>query len=104
MEQVQDFFRSVTVLGIPLFTPSLAVPVIILSLILREFISHLIVVKIAEIFLLMSAAALLGLLGGMGLTPGLVFKDIIANWFGCAVIYADNLFRESDWVIGQFGK
>jgi MscS family membrane protein len=54
--------------------------------------------KAAEIFLGMSAAALLGFLGGMGLTMGLVFKDIIANWFGCAVIYIDNLFREGDWV------
>lgn len=64
----------------------------------------LIIIKIAEIFLGMSAAALLGLLGGMGLTLGLVFKDIIANWFGCAVIYADNLFREGDWVVLNDGK
>ncbi len=56
------------------------------------------VIKGAEIFLGMSATSLIGLLGGMGLTLGLVFKDIIANWFGCAVIYIDNLFREGDWV------
>jgi len=60
--------------------------------------------KAAEIFLGMSAAALLGLLGGMGLTLGLVFKDIIANWFGCAVIYLDNLFLEGDWVQLDDGK
>jgi len=58
----------------------------------------IVAMKAAEIFLGMTAAALFGLLGGMGLTLGLVFKDIIANWFGCAVIYIDNLFREGDWV------
>ena len=55
-------------------------------------------IKVAEVFLGMSVGAIFGLLGGMGLTLGLVFKDIIANWFGCAVIYTDNLFREGDWV------
>ncbi len=54
--------------------------------------------KAAEVFLGMTAAALFGLLGGMGLTLGLVFKDIVANWFACAIIYIDNLFREGDWV------
>ncbi len=58
----------------------------------------MVILKFAEVVLGMSAAALLGLLGGMGLTLGLVFKDIIANWFGCGVIYIDNLFREGDWV------
>jgi MscS family membrane protein len=58
----------------------------------------MVIIKAAEVFLGMSAAALFGLLGGMGLTLGLVFKDIIANWFGCGVIYIDNLFREGDWV------
>ncbi len=58
----------------------------------------IIIMKAAEIFLGMSAASLIGLLGGMGLTLGLVFKDIIANWFGCAIIYIDNLFRVGDWV------
>ncbi|MBD3385532.1 mechanosensitive ion channel [candidate division KSB1 bacterium] len=58
----------------------------------------IVIIKTAEVFLGMSAAALFGVLGGMGLTLGLVFKDIIANWFACAVIYIDNLFREGDWV------
>lgn len=58
----------------------------------------LVLIKLAEIFLGMSVAALLGILGGMGLTLGLVFKDIIANWFGCAIIYMDKLFQEGDWV------
>jgi MscS family membrane protein len=34
----------------------------------------------------------------------LVFKDIIANWFGCAIIYIDKLFREGDWVQLDDGK
>jgi len=61
-------------------------------------------IKTAEIFLGMSVGAIFGLLGGMGLTLGLVFKDIVANWFGCAVIYTDNLFREGDWVQLNDGK
>lgn len=64
----------------------------------------LLIIKMAEIVLGMSVTALLGLLGGMGLTLGLVFKDIIANWFGCAVIYMDNLFKEGDWVMINDGK
>lgn len=64
----------------------------------------IIIIKSAEVFLGMSAAALLGLLGGMGITLGLVFRDIIACWFGCAIIYFDNLFREGDWVQLDDGK
>ncbi|MBN1348504.1 mechanosensitive ion channel [candidate division KSB1 bacterium] len=64
----------------------------------------LVIFKSAEIFLGMSAAAFFGLLGGMGLTLGLVFKDIIANWFGCGIIYVDNLFREGDWIMLNDGK
>lgn len=69
-----------------------------LKKVIKIFAVVMVLLKAAEIFLGMSAAALFGLLGGMGLTLGLVFKDIIANWFGCAVIYIDNLFREGDWV------
>ncbi len=64
----------------------------------------LVTLKFAEIFLGMSVAALLGILGGMGLTLGLVFKDIVANWFGCAIIYMDKLFQEGDWVALNDGK
>ena len=64
----------------------------------------LVIIKIAEILLGISIAALFGLLGGMGLTLGLVFKDIVANWFGCGVIYLDNLFRVGDWVSLDDGK
>ncbi len=66
--------------------------------VIKIFALLLVILKAAEVFLGMSAAALFGLLGGMGLTLGLVFKDIVANWFGCGVIYIDNLFREGDWV------
>ncbi len=64
----------------------------------------IVILKAAEVFLGMSATALFGFLGGMGLTLGLVFKDIIANWFGCGIIYMDNLFREGDWVQLDDGK
>jgi MscS family membrane protein len=64
----------------------------------------IIIVKSAEVFLGMTAAALIGLLGGMGITLGLVFRDIISCWFGCAIIYFDNLFREGDWVQLDDGK
>jgi MscS family membrane protein len=64
----------------------------------------IILVKSAEVFLGMTAAALIGLLGGMGITLGLVFRDIIACWFGCSIIYIDNLFREGDWVQLNDGK
>ncbi len=72
--------------------------------VIRVVLIILIIIKIAEIILGLSVAALLGILGGMGLTLGLVFKDIIANWFGCAVIYGDNLFQEGDWVMINDGS
>lgn len=75
-----------------------------LGKVIKIFAILMIVIKAAEIFLGMSVAALFGLLGGMGLTLGLVFKDIIANWFGCVVIYTDNLFREGDWIQLDDGK
>ena len=64
----------------------------------------MIVIKGAELFLGMSAGALIGLLGGVGLTLGLVFRDIIVNWFGCAIIYMDELFRVGDWVMLDDGS
>jgi len=75
-----------------------------LSKIIRVILVILVIIKFAEIFLGMSVAALLGILGGMGLTLGLVFKDIVANWFGCAIIYLDKLFKEGDWVMLDEGK
>ena len=75
-----------------------------LSKLARYILILIVVIKFAEIFLGKSATALLGLFGGVGLTLGLVFKDIIANWFGCGVIYLDKLFNEGDWVSLDEGK
>jgi MscS family membrane protein len=55
-------------------------------------------IKISEIFLGQSAAALVGLLGGAGITLGLLLKDIVYDWFCTLIIYSDNLYREGDWV------
>jgi MscS family membrane protein len=55
-------------------------------------------IKMSEIFLGQSAAALVGLLGGAGITLGLLFKDIVYDWFCTVIIYSDNLYREGDWV------
>ncbi|MEB3292886.1 MAG: mechanosensitive ion channel domain-containing protein [Synechococcales bacterium] len=55
-------------------------------------------IKASEIFLGQSAAALVGLLGGAGITIGLLLKDIVYDWFCTLVIYSDNLYREGDWV------
>ncbi|NET01777.1 MAG: mechanosensitive ion channel [Sphaerospermopsis sp. SIO1G2] len=57
-----------------------------------------IAIKTSEIFLGQSAGALVGLLGGAGLTIGLLFKDIVYDWFCTIIIYSDNLYREGDWV------
>ncbi|UKO96326.1 mechanosensitive ion channel family protein [Nostoc sp. UHCC 0870] len=55
-------------------------------------------IKISEIFLGQSAAALVGLLGGAGITLGLLLKDIVYDWFCTLIIYSDKLYREGDWV------
>jgi MscS family membrane protein len=57
-----------------------------------------IAIKVSEIFLGQSAAALVGLLGGAGITLGLLLKDIVYDWFCTIIIYSDNLYREGDWV------
>jgi len=75
-----------------------------LKKVIRTVLVILVIIKFAEIFFGMSLAALIGILGGMGLTLGLVFKDIIANWFGCAIIFTDNLFQQGDWVMLNDGK
>lgn len=58
----------------------------------------LIVIKLSELFLGQSATALLGLLGGAGITLGLVFKDLVYDWFCTIIIYIDRVYREGDWV------
>ncbi|MFB2937111.1 mechanosensitive ion channel family protein [Aerosakkonemataceae cyanobacterium BLCC-F154] len=55
-------------------------------------------IKVSEIFLGQSAAALVGLLGGAGITLGLLLKDIVYDWFCTIIIYSDGLYREGDWV------
>ncbi|MBD2481417.1 mechanosensitive ion channel family protein [Planktothrix sp. FACHB-1365] len=57
-----------------------------------------IAIKVSEIFLGQSAAALVGLLGGAGITLGLLLKDIVYDWFCTVIIYSDGLYREGDWV------
>lgn len=58
----------------------------------------IIAIKIGEMFLGQSAAALAGLFGGAGLTLGLLLKDIAYDWFCTVIIYSDRLYREGDWV------
>jgi MscS family membrane protein len=58
----------------------------------------IITIKVSEIFLGQSAAALVGLLGGAGITLGLLLKDIVYDWFCTLIIYSDKLYREGDWV------
>lgn len=52
--------------------------------------------KISELFLGQSAAALVGLLGGAGITLGLLFKDLLYDWFCTVVIYSDAIYKEGD--------
>ena len=58
-----------------------------------------VVLKASELLLGASASALIGLLGGAGITFGLLLKDIIYDWFCTIIIYTDNLYRPGDWVM-----
>jgi MscS family membrane protein len=58
----------------------------------------IVIIKLTELFLGQSATALVGLLGGAGITLGLIFKDILYDWFCTIIIYLDRLFQEGDWV------
>jgi MscS family membrane protein len=58
-----------------------------------------VVLKASEVFLGASISALVGLLGGVGITFGLLLKEIIYDWFCTIVIYTDNIYRPGDWVI-----
>ncbi|MEG4533910.1 mechanosensitive ion channel domain-containing protein [Microcoleus sp. D2_18a_D3] len=60
-----------------------------------------VVLKASELLLGASASALIGLLGGAGITFGLLLKDIIYDWLCTIIIYTDNLYRPGDWVIVQ---
>jgi MscS family membrane protein len=58
-----------------------------------------VVLKASELLLGASANALIGLLGGAGITFGLLLRDIIYDWFCTIIIYTDNLYRPGDWVM-----
>jgi MscS family membrane protein len=63
----------------------------------------IVLLKASEILLGVSAAALIGLLGGAGITLGLVFKDVISDWFATVIIHADGLYRPGDVIQLQDG-
>jgi MscS family membrane protein len=58
-----------------------------------------VLLKTSEVLLGASAGALVGLFGGVGITFGLLLKDITYDWFCTIIIYTDNLYRPGDWVI-----
>jgi MscS family membrane protein len=58
-----------------------------------------VVLKAGEVLLGASANALIGLLGGAGITLGLLLRDIIYDWFCTIIIYTDNLYRPGDWLM-----
>ncbi|NEP05771.1 MAG: mechanosensitive ion channel, partial [Okeania sp. SIO4D6] len=55
--------------------------------------------KAGEVLLGTSATAIFGLIGGFGLSLGLLFKDVIVDWVGTIVIYIDALYRVNDWLL-----
>jgi MscS family membrane protein len=57
-----------------------------------------VIIKASEVLLGVSAAALLGLLGGAGITLGLVFKDVLSDWLSTIIIYGDDLYRVGDLI------
>ncbi|NET08983.1 MAG: mechanosensitive ion channel family protein [Symploca sp. SIO2B6] len=78
-----------------------------LSDLLRPFLPKLfqsiaiivLIIKGAEIFFGGDTGPLVGLLGGAGLTLGLLFKDLIYDWFCTVIIYTDKLYKEGDWIV-----
>lgn len=60
--------------------------------------------KVAELLLGASATALLGLIGGAGLTLGLLFKDFVGDWLATIIIYSDSLYRIDDWLLLPSGR
>ncbi|NEQ76573.1 MAG: mechanosensitive ion channel family protein [Okeania sp. SIO2C9] len=60
--------------------------------------------KAGEILLGASATAIVGLIGGAGLTLGLLFKDIVGDWLATIVIYSDSLYRVNDWLLLPSGS
>lgn len=60
--------------------------------------------KAGEILLGASATAIVGLIGGAGLTLGLLFKDVVGDWLATIVIYSDGLYRVDDWLLLPSGS
>lgn len=58
----------------------------------------LVIIKAADVLLGTSATAIVGLLGGAGLTLGLLFKDVIAEWVAMVTIFADHLYQVGDFL------
>ncbi|MDJ0772051.1 MAG: mechanosensitive ion channel [Mastigocoleus sp. MO_167.B18] len=98
-------YRSASILG-QIFANSFLRTETELDELVRPFLPKLfqavaiiaIAVKVSEIFLGRSVGALVGLLGGAGLTLGLLFKDILYDWFCTIIIYSDKLYKEGDWL------
>ena len=60
--------------------------------------------KAGEVLLGASATGILGLIGGAGLTLGLLFKDVLGDWLATIVIYSDHLYRVNDWLLLPSGR
>ncbi len=56
----------------------------------------IVLLKTAEVLLGASAGALVGLIGGTGITLGLLLKDIVYDWFCTVIIFADRLYGLDD--------
>jgi len=56
----------------------------------------IVLLKGGEVLLGASAGALVGLIGGTGITLGLLLKDIVYDWFCTVIIFSDRLYRPND--------
>lgn len=56
----------------------------------------IVLIKAGEVLLGASAGALIGLVGGTGITLGLLLKDIVYDWFCTVIIFSDRLYRLED--------
>jgi MscS family membrane protein len=56
----------------------------------------IVIIKAGEVLLGASAGALIGLVGGTGITLGLLLKDIVYDWFCTIIIFSDRLYRLED--------
>ncbi|MEL7420992.1 MAG: mechanosensitive ion channel domain-containing protein [Cyanobacteria bacterium J06555_3] len=56
----------------------------------------IVLLKSGEVLLGASAGALVGLIGGTGITLGLLLKDIVYDWFCTVIIFSDRLYRPDD--------